>query len=191
MIEPANGTIVIDGIDITILGLHDLRSKLTIIPQDPVLFSGTVRENLDPLHEHDDATVWNALESSSLKTYISKLDLQLDYLVTQGGDNFSVGQRQLICLARALLRRTNILLLDEATAAIDVETDMLIQQTIRKEFVNCTILTIAHRINTVMDSDRILVLDKGSVAEFDSPEMLLKNKSSLFYGLAKEAGLIN
>ncbi|KAJ3220874.1 hypothetical protein HK099_003938 [Clydaea vesicula] len=190
LIEPSMGTIVIDGVDIRILGLHDLRSRLTIIPQDPFVFSGTIRENLDPFEEYDDSTLWKALESASLKTAVSKLDKKLDALVVQGGENFSVGQRQLMCLARALLRKTNILILDEATAAIDVETDNVIQQTIRQEFKNCTILTIAHRINTVLDSDKILVLDQGKVTEFDEPKKLLEMKNSKFYALAKEAGLV-
>ncbi|KAJ3054695.1 hypothetical protein HK097_001102 [Rhizophlyctis rosea] len=188
LIEASNGKIYIDGQDISIVGLYDLRSKLTIIPQDPVLFAGTIRENLDPFNVHDDASVWRALESASLKTHVGKLEKKLGAPVLQGGENFSVGQRQLICLARALLRKTKILVLDEATAAIDVETDNIIQRTIRQEFKDCTILTIAHRINTVMDNDRILVLERGQIAEFDSPANLLKNKKSMFYSLAKEAG---
>ncbi|KAJ3300226.1 Multidrug resistance-associated protein 1 [Borealophlyctis nickersoniae] len=188
LVEAAGGSIQIDGLDISGLGLYDLRSRLTIIPQDPVLFAGTIRENLDPFGVYDDAAIWRALESASLKTHVSRLDDKLGAMVLQGGENFSVGQRQLICLARALLRKTKILVLDEATAAIDVETDTIIQKTIRQEFCDCTILTIAHRINTVMDNDRILVLDRGKIAEYDSPANLLRNKKSMFYGLAKESG---
>ncbi|KAI8881443.1 multi drug resistance-associated protein MRP [Backusella circina FSU 941] len=190
IIEAAQGNIVIDGIDISTLRLFDLRSRLTIIPQDPVLFAGTVRENLDPFGSHDDVEVWQALQNAHLSDHISAMDGQLNGVVQEGGENFSVGQRQLICLARALLRRTTVLVLDEATAAIDVETDAIIQETIRKQFANCTILTIAHRINTVMDSDRIIVLDKGQVEEFDSPKNLLENHDSVFYSLSKEAGLV-
>ncbi|KAF9920431.1 hypothetical protein FBU30_009761 [Linnemannia zychae] len=182
------GSIEIDGIDISTLGLKDLRQHLSIIPQDPTLFAGTVRENLDPLNELSDADLWQALERAHLKSYISSLNGGLSFEVAQNGENFSVGQRSLICLARALLRKTKILVLDEATAAVDVETDELIQKTIRKEFKDRTILTIAHRIKTVMDSDKILVLEKGRVEEFDNPKKLMKNKSGLFYGLARQAG---
>ncbi|KAI9470014.1 MAG: multi drug resistance-associated protein MRP [Benjaminiella poitrasii] len=191
IIEAAKGNIAIDGIDISSLRLFDLRSRLTIIPQDPVLFAGTVRENLDPFETHDDVEIWQALENAHLKDHVAGMDGQLNGIVLEGGDNFSVGQRQLICLARALLRRTTVLILDEATAAIDVETDSIIQETIRRQFANCTILTIAHRINTVMDSDRILVLDKGKIAEFDMPATLLANRESHFYSLSKEAGLVD
>ncbi|CEP10034.1 hypothetical protein [Parasitella parasitica] len=191
IIEATRGNIVIDGVDISSLRLFDLRSRLTIIPQDPVLFAGTVRENLDPFGTHDDAQIWQALQNAHLDNHVAAMDGQLNGVVLEGGDNFSVGQRQLICLARALLRKTTILILDEATAAIDVETDSIIQETIRKQFINCTILTIAHRINTVMDSDRILVLDEGTVGEFDSPENLIANRSSKFYRLCKEAGLVD
>jgi ATP-binding cassette subfamily C (CFTR/MRP) protein 1 len=189
LIEPSGGTIVLDGIDVKILGLHDLRSRLTIIPQDPVLFSGTIRENLDPTGVCDDVGLWRALESSRLKEHVEKLEGGLDGVVHQGGENFSQGQRQLICLARALLRKTNILLLDEATAAIDVETDGVIQETIRREFKECTILTIAHRIKTVLDYDRILVLDGGRVVELGAPGELLKKPNSVFRGLAEHDGV--
>ncbi|TPX44411.1 hypothetical protein SeLEV6574_g04522 [Synchytrium endobioticum] len=189
IIEAAGGCILVDGVDISALGLGTLRSKLTIIPQDPVLFQGTVRDNLDPFYSYTDDEIWYALEHSYLKEHVVRLEQKLASPVHQGGDNFSVGQRQLLCLARALLRKTKILILDEATASIDPETDSLIQRTIRREFNDCTILVIAHRINTIMDSDRILVLDRGTVVEFDSPRALLNNKKSKFFGLAKEAGL--
>eukprot|EP00051_Salpingoeca_urceolata_P006609 m.87350 g.87350 ORF g.87350 m.87350 type:complete len:1483 (+) comp14906_c0_seq3:85-4533(+) len=188
IIEAAGGQILIDGQDISLLGLEDLRSRLTIMPQDPVLFSGSVRDNLDPFHRYDDATLWNALETSHLKSAIAELEGGLEAEVSEGGSNFSVGQRQLLCLARAVLRKTKILVLDEATAAVDFETDQLIQNTIREEFYGCTILVIAHRLNTIMDSDRVLVLDKGEVAEFDTPAALMANPQSLFHGMAKSAG---
>ncbi|KAF9962356.1 ABC transporter Abc3, partial [Mortierella alpina] len=137
-----------------------------------------------------DAELWEALERAHLKTYISSLAGGLSFKVSEGGDNFSVGQRSLICLARALLRKTKILILDEATAAVDVETDELIQKTIRKEFKDRTILTIAHRIKTVMDSDKILVLEKGRVQEFEAPTVLLQRPDSLFFSLAQQAGEI-
>ncbi|KAF8941682.1 hypothetical protein BGZ58_000018 [Dissophora ornata] len=184
------GSIEIDGIDISTLGLKTLRQHLSIIPQDPTLFAGTVRENLDPFHELEDAELWTALERAHLKDHISTLTGGLSFEVAQNGENFSVGQRSLICLARALLRKTKILILDEATAAVDVETDELIQKTIRKEFKDRTILTIAHRIKTVMDSDKILVLEKGQVQEYEAPSDLLRRKESLFYKLAEQAGEI-
>ncbi|KAJ1654030.1 hypothetical protein IWQ61_005966 [Dispira simplex] len=187
IIEAAEGQISIDGVDISKIGLYDLRSRLTIIPQDPVLFTGTIRDNLDPFNAHDDDALWAVLESSHLKDYVVSLPDKLEHEVQQGGENFSVGQRQLICLARALLRHTNVLIMDEATAAIDVETDKLIQETIRREFADCTILTIAHRINTVLDSDRIVVMDGGRVVEFDTPQTLLADKDSIFYGLANHS----
>ncbi|KAG8311151.1 Canalicular multispecific organic anion transporter 1 [Homalodisca vitripennis] len=190
ILEAAGGQITIDGQDISKLGLHDLRSRLTIIPQDPVLFSGTLRMNLDPFDKEKDEAVWRALELAHLKHFVKGLNLGLQHQVAEGGDNLSVGQRQLICLARALLRKTKVLILDEATAAVDLETDDLIQRTIRSQFNDCTVLTIAHRLNTIMDSDRVIVLDKGLIVEYDSPENLLKNKSSIFYGMAKDANLV-
>ncbi|XP_054155852.1 ATP-binding cassette sub-family C member 3-like [Oppia nitens] len=190
LIEPAMGRIVIDGIDIGRLGLHELRSRLTIIPQEPILFSGTIRFNLDPFGQFSDDHLWTVLDQSHLKEFVAASDRGLDWSVAESGDNMSVGQRQLICLARALLRNTRVLILDEATAAVDVETDALIQQTIRQEFRSSTVLTIAHRINTIMDSDRVLVLDNGRVAEFGEPNSLLANKLSIFYTLANDAGIV-
>ncbi|KAF9347394.1 Multidrug resistance-associated protein 1 [Mortierella sp. AD094] len=188
--EESGGSIEIDGIDISTIGLEDLRKSLAIIPQEPTLFAGSIRDNLDPFNELEDIDLWEALERSHLKTHIQSLPGGLLYEVSQNGENFSVGQRSLICLARALLRKTKILIMDEATAAVDVETDELIQRTIRQEFKDRTVLTIAHRIKTVMDSDKILVLEKGRVSEFDAPSRLLKNKDSLFYKLADQAGEI-
>ncbi|KAG0278119.1 hypothetical protein BGZ96_002539 [Linnemannia gamsii] len=190
----SGGSIEIDGIDISTLGLRDLRQHLAIIPQDPTLFAGTLRQNLDPFSTLPDSDLWQALDRAHLKPHISALPGGLSFEVLPNGENFSVGQRSLICLARALLRKTKVLVLDEATAAVDVETDDLIQKTIRKEFADRTILTIAHRIKTVMDSDKILVLEKGCVKEFDAPEVLLKRgekgDESLFYSLAQQAGEI-
>nr|CAB3219629.1 multidrug resistance-associated protein 1-like [Phallusia mammillata] len=188
IIESASGRIVIDGRNIADMGLGDLRSKLSIIPQDPVLFSGTMRMNLDPFEAYDDDKLWDALEHSHLKEFVTSLPDKLEHQVAEGGENLSVGQRQLVCLARALLRRSKILVLDEATAAVDLETDDLIQKTIRDRFADCTTFTIAHRLNTIMDSTRVIVLDAGKVVEFDSPENLLKAKG-IFYSMAKDAGL--
>ncbi|XP_075435703.1 ATP-binding cassette sub-family C member 3 isoform X3 [Ascaphus truei] len=188
ILEAAEGTIKIDGVNISEIGLHDLRSMLTIIPQDPVLFSGTLRMNLDPFDKYSEDDIWKVLELSHLKKFVTSQSSKLDYECSEGGENLSVGQRQLICLARALLRKTRILILDEATAAIDLETDDLIQMTIRTEFEDCTVLTIAHRLNTIMDYTRVLVLDKGQIAEFDTPTNLIAAKG-IFYGMAKDAGL--
>ncbi|KAJ6635067.1 Multidrug resistance-associated protein 1, partial [Pseudolycoriella hygida] len=189
IIEAAGGKITIDDINIAEIGLHSLRSQLTIIPQDPVLFSGSLRMNIDPFKSYTDDAIWIALEHSHLKTFVKGLSEGLDYTIAEGGENLSVGQRQLVCLARALLRKTKVLILDEATAAVDIETDELIHKTIRTQFSDCTILTIAHRLNTILDSDRVLVLDQGQIAEYDTPKALLENKDSIFCGMAKDAGI--
>ncbi|KAM4632385.1 multidrug resistance-associated protein 1-like isoform 2-T2 [Discoglossus pictus] len=189
ILEPATGRICIDGIDISTLGLHELRAKITIIPQDPVLFSGSLRMNLDPFDNYSDEDIWTALELAHLKSFAASLPDGLEHICSEGGENLSVGQRQLVCLARALLRKTKILVLDEATAAVDLETDDLIQTTIRKEFEDCTVITIAHRLNTIMDYTRIVVFDKGEIVEFESPSCLLESKG-LFYSMAKDANII-
>ncbi|KAM3606183.1 uncharacterized protein V6R79_012047 [Siganus canaliculatus] len=188
IIEAAEGRILIDGVDISTIGLHDLRNRLTIIPQDPVLFSGTLRMNLDPFDRFSDEDIWRVLELSHLKEYVAGLQTGLQHEVSEGGENLSVGQRQLLCLARALLRKSRILIMDEATAAVDLETDDLIQNTIRKEFSHCTVLTIAHRLHSIMDSSRVMVLDAGKIVEFDSPSNLLE-KEGHFYAMAKDAGI--
>ncbi|CAI9738034.1 resistance-associated 1-like isoform X1 [Octopus vulgaris] len=189
LIEGAGGTIVIDNEPIDKLGLHDLRSRITILPQEPVLFSGSLRSNLDPLDQFSDADLWKALEVVHLKPFVEELSTKLDYECGENGSNLSVGQRQLVCLGRSVLKKTRILVLDEATAAVDMETDDLIQKTIRNEFKNTTILAIAHRLNTILDYDKIMVLEHGRVKEFASPKTLKKNKQSLFYALLKDAKL--
>ncbi|XP_075035855.1 multidrug resistance-associated protein 1-like [Mixophyes fleayi] len=189
ILEPATGTIHIDETDISKIGLHELRSKITIIPQDPVLFYGSLRMNLDPFDNYSDDDIWTALELAHLKTFTSGLPDGLNHICSEGGENLSVGQRQLVCLARALLRKTKVLVLDEATAAVDLETDDLIQSTIRTEFKECTVITIAHRLNTIMDYTRLAIFDKGEIVEFDAPSRLLENKG-LFYSMAKDANII-
>ncbi|KAL8640320.1 MAG: hypothetical protein Q9228_002750 [Teloschistes exilis] len=191
LIEPVSGEISIDNLNTSTVGLLDIRSRLAIIPQDAALFEGTVRDNLDPGHVHDDSDLWSVLEHARLKDHVSGMDGHLDAQIHEGGSNLSSGQRQLISLARALLTPTNILVLDEATAAVDIQTDALLQTTLRSSmFRDRTIITIAHRINTILDSDRIVVLDRGSVAEFDTPSALVRRKG-LFYELVKEAGLLD
>ncbi|ANB15991.1 ATP-binding cassette glutathione S-conjugate transporter YCF1 [Sugiyamaella lignohabitans] len=190
IIEAAGGHIDIDSVDTSLIGLRDLRHRLSIIPQDSQAFEGTIRDNIDPEGVHDDTELWRVLELSHLKTHVQAMSDGLESKVNEGGSNLSVGQRQLMCLARALLTPSKVLVLDEATAAVDVETDHVIQETIRNEFNDRTILTIAHRLNTIMDSDRIVVLSAGEVAEFDSPEKLLQNKDSMFFSLCKQGGFV-
>ncbi len=190
LIEPVDGKIKIDDIDISSIGLHDLREKLSIIPQDPVLFSGTLRLNLDPFHQYTDEELRVALKQSHLGDFFISLENGLEHEIFEGGTNLSVGQRQLVCLARAILRRSKILVLDEATAAVDLETDEIIQTTIREKFKDCTIITIAHRLNTIMDYNKIAVLSAGRIVEFDTPENLLKQETSLFYKMCKESNLV-
>ncbi|KAH8334643.1 hypothetical protein KR059_012695, partial [Drosophila kikkawai] len=183
------GSILIDNRDTNDMGLHDLRSKISIIPQEPVLFSGTMRYNLDPFDEYSDDKLWRSLEEVKLKDVVAKTSTGLQTKITEGGTNFSVGQRQLVCLARAILRENRILVMDEATANVDPETDGLIQATIRNKFKECTVLTIAHRLHTIMDCDKVLVMDAGRVVEFGSPyELLTKTDSKVFHDMVEKTG---
>ncbi|KAI9350761.1 hypothetical protein BDR26DRAFT_930068 [Obelidium mucronatum] len=185
--EAESGSIEVDGIDISRIGLNTLRTRLTIIPQEPVLFGASVRDNIDPSHQFSDEAIWRALEAAHLKDRFGGHEEGLEQKVKSGGENLSIGERQLFCLARALLRNTKVLILDEASSGIDLETDALIQATIRREFKEATVLTIAHRIQTIMDSDKILVLNAGTVEEFESPQTLLANPESAFSKLAAAA----
>ncbi|XP_074027104.1 probable multidrug resistance-associated protein lethal(2)03659 isoform X2 [Leptinotarsa decemlineata] len=183
-----DGLILIDHLDISVIGLHDLRRKVSIIPQEPVLFSGTLRYNLDPFNEYSDADIFAALMDVEIRNAMIYGIKCLDNVMTEGGTNLSVGQRQMVCLARAILRNNLILIMDEATANVDAQTDKFIQKTIRKKFAHCTVLTIAHRLHTVMDSDRVLVMDAGSVVEFDHPHVLLQNRDGMLFDLVKKTG---
>lgn len=183
MIDICEGEIYVDEKDTKRVSLEELRSNLAIIPQDPVLFTGTIRYNLDPLNEISDEKLWSALETVQLKDSITELPNQLDANVSEGGENFSIGQKQLFCLARAFLRDNKILVLDEATASIDLETDNKLQRVIASAFGDKTVITIAHRISTILKYDRVMVLEKGEVKEFDSPQTLLKNPTSIFSSL--------
>jgi len=170
------------------LTLKELRRNVSVIPQDPVLFSGTLRKNLDPFNEYKDGDIWEALEEVQMKDTVMDFPSKLSNEITESGSNLSVGERQLLCLARALLRQNKILMIDEATANVDTETDVLIQRTLREKFKDCTVLTIAHRLNTIMDSDRVMVIESGRIVEFDEPIELLQNGSGYFRKLVDQAG---
>ena len=187
IIEIEDGSIVLDGINIKDIGLDDLRGRIAIIPQEPLLFSGTLRDNLDPQHEYADEEIWSSLERAQMKNVIVDAPAGLDTIVEEHGTNYSVGQRQLLCVARALLRKSKVILMDEATASIDLETDMKIQKTIREEFSDSTVITIAHRIHTIIDSDRVMVLEMGELKEFDRPSVLLQNSESMFSQLVEKS----
>uniref|UniRef100_A0A5B7BJZ7 ABC-type xenobiotic transporter n=1 Tax=Davidia involucrata TaxID=16924 RepID=A0A5B7BJZ7_DAVIN len=185
LVEPSGGRIIIDGIDICMLGLHDLRSRFGIIPQEPVLFEGTVRSNIDPIGLYSDEEIWKSLERCQLKEVVAAKPGKLDSSVVDNGDNWSVGQRQLLCLGRVMLKHSRLLFMDEATASVDSQTDAVVQKIIREDFATCTIISIAHRIPTVMDCDRVLVIDAGWAKEFDKPSRLLE-RPSLFGALVQE-----
>ncbi|KAJ4834355.1 Multidrug resistance-associated protein 7 [Turnera subulata] len=186
LVEPAGGKIIVDGIDISKIGLHDLRSRFGIIPQEPTLFNGTVRYNLDPLSQHTDQEIWEVLGKCQLREAVQEKEEGLDSGVVGDGSNWSMGQRQLFCLGRALLRRSRILVLDEATASIDNATDLILQKTIRTEFADCTVITVAHRIPTVMDCNMVLAISDGKLMEYDEPMKLMKTEGSLFGQLVKQ-----
>uniref|UniRef100_A0A164Y1G1 ABC-type xenobiotic transporter n=1 Tax=Daucus carota subsp. sativus TaxID=79200 RepID=A0A164Y1G1_DAUCS len=186
IVEPTAGVILVDGINISLIGLHDLRSRLSIIPQDPTMFEGTVRSNLDPLEEYTDEQIWEVLDMCQLGDEVKSKEGKLDSAVSENGENWSVGQRQLVCLGRVLLKKSKLLILDEATASVDTATDNMIQKTLRQHFQDSTVLTIAHRITSVLDSDMVLLLENGLIQEYDVPTKLLEDKSSSFSKLVAE-----
>jgi ATP-binding cassette, subfamily C (CFTR/MRP), member 1 len=191
VVEPASGTIAIDGVDASTLGLHLLRSKMAMIPQDPFMFAGTIRTNLDPFDEHPEVALWEVLAKVGLRSMVEDAAKKMDMEVVDNGANFSLGQRQLLCMGRALLRNSRVLMMDEATASVDMDSDALIQRTVREAFADCTVLTIAHRLNTIMDSDKVAFLDNGTMAEFGDPADLLKDKNGLFTKLVEQSGKKN
>lgn len=196
VVEPSRGSVLIDDVNALSLPLHTLRSRLSIVPQDPILFKGSIRSNLDPFGEKEDTALWDALQRVRMATHVASMKGGTgkahgplsDKLVADHGSNLSVGQRQLLCMARAILRGATVLVMDEATANVDPQTDILIQETVRTEFQDCTVLCIAHRLHTVAHCDLVLVMDKGEIAEFDAPSALLNNEQSLFFGMCKTSG---
>ena len=192
MPEP-QGDVIIDGVKTSTLNIRALRAAVAVIPQRPFIFNDTLRRNLDPWDQHSDTDIWAVLEKVHLKSIVNSggsPEEALRLVITEGGHNLSVGERQLICLARALLQNAKIILLDEATANIDYLTDRMIQEVIRKEMTHCTVLTIAHRLDTVLEYDRIMVLENGRIVEFDKPDILLQKKdgflSELYYSFQAE-----
>ncbi|KAJ3358679.1 Multidrug resistance-associated protein 4 [Kappamyces sp. JEL0680] len=188
IVEPVSGTITIDGLDVSKIGLHDLRNKIAIIPQEPVMFVGTIRSNLDPFRKSSDEEIWKALDAVFLGEKLRQSPSKLETPVSENGKSVSQGQRQLLCIARAILSKAKVLVLDEATASLDAQTDYMIQEAIKQNFGELTMLTIAHRLNTIIESDRVLVMDGGCLVEFDEPIKLLQNKSGIFYSLVDQTG---
>lgn len=185
MPDPQLGKVLIDGVDLGTLEIQAARRAMAVITQDPVLFATSLRKNLDPFDKFDDQAIWTALDQVQLKDKIRELTGGLDFTLAESGMSFSVGERQLLCLARALLQRSKILIMDEPTANVDFVTDSLIQQVIREKFSDCTVLTIAHRINTIMDYDKVLVLEQGHLVEYDTPRVLAGKQNGVFARLVR------
>lgn len=177
--------VMVDGIDLETLNIQDARRTFSVITQDPILFAGSIRSNMDPFMKLEDYEIWNALEDVQIKQWVQLLPGQLQYRLTESGSNLSAGERQLLCLARVLLQKNKIVILDEVAANVDFKTDRLIQEVIRTKLKDVTVLTIAHRLETIIDYDRVMVIDQGRVIEFDKPGALLNNRGSYFAELMK------
>ncbi|KAJ3067462.1 hypothetical protein HDU99_003519 [Rhizoclosmatium hyalinum] len=190
LMEATNGAIEIDGENIATLGLKKLRSSIQMIPQNPILFDRTVRSNVDVVGKYSDDDIWYALECCGMKEYISSLTEKLESPITEGGANLSAGQRQLLCLSKVLLQKSKILIMDEATSSVDAESDLRIQDSMKTHFKDTTVISIAHRLNTIAAFDRILVLDHGKVAEFEAPHLLL-SRDSIFTEMVNATGVAN
>eukprot|EP01043_Picozoa_sp_COSAG02_P026306 COSAG02_NODE_1512_length_12212_cov_4.145133_7_plen_219_part_00 len=188
ILELDEGSIEIDGVDISTLGLSQLRRAIAMLPQDPILFAGSIRENLDPFGQHDDSQLYAALEQAQLTRTLQRQNQDLESNVGEGGGTLSVGQRQLLCFARAVLRNSKLLVMDECTANVDVETDSLLQSMVRRSFAHCTIFTIAHRLATVIDYDCIAVLDNGHLVEYGQPAQLLRDPAGHLSALVEQTG---
>ena len=184
--EARTGFISIDNIRIDQIPLTVLRSRLSIIPQDPVLFTGTIRSNLDPFKQYTDKELWNILDATELTTIVKSLNNGLDAVIAEGGENFSLGQRQLLCLGRAALKKAKIVVMDEATASLDFHTDILMKKFVATQFKNSTVLTIAHRLNTILHADRIMVFEGGKLVEFASPAVLLNDSKGFLSKLVRD-----
>ncbi|KNC77383.1 hypothetical protein SARC_10150 [Sphaeroforma arctica JP610] len=187
LLELDSGVVRIDDIDVSTLGVRDYRERLTVISQEPLFFSGSVRQNLDPFNTYSDEKIWTALGQAELADTIMQLPQQLNYYIAELGANMSIGQLQLLSLARAILQQPTVMLMDEATASLDLMTDRLIQKTIRLHFHNATVIQVAHRLDTVIDSDRVLVLDQGLIVEQGSPHQLLQDTAGIFYGMVQKS----
>ena len=182
----AMGVITIDGVNLATINLHDSRRCISVLDQNPVLFSGTLRRNLDLTGQHEDADLWRVLEKVQLKSLVEQLEGHLDYEVSEGGGNLSVGERQLLCLARVLLQQNKVVILDEPTAHVDPSTERTIQTAVRDQLKECTVITVAHRLNTIRDCDKILVIEGGTVVEYDSYDELMRKEDGVFAGMASK-----
>jgi len=186
IVEPLAGKIWIDGVDISQIGLETLRKNITIIPQEPTIFSGTLRSNLDPFNEYSEREILEVIQKAQLDNLITTNNKGIDFPINEGGGNLSAGEKQLICIARAVLRKSKIIVMDEATASIDINTEHSIQELMNDAFKDSTMLIIAHRINTIINCNKVMVLSYGELKEFDTPENLLSDKNSMFSALVKE-----